>query len=700
MLRATFQHLVRGISAEKEAALWRQGILTWEDFEKRNPLPEPPSDNKGKPVQNSLFSAPRAALCTGNAAFFSDLLNRREHFRIPLTFPEKTIFLDIETTGLSRYYDIITLVGWSSQGSYGVFVRGQDDAGLREIMRDAQVIVTFNGSLFDLPFLRAGFPDLKIPPVHIDLRFLAKRVGLSGGQKSIEQELGIKRPSAVLGIRGDSAPVLWHKYRRGSLDALKLLIEYNHCDIEGMKYILDDVVARLFGKLGIPRRIQQSVPRFAKPRKLILINGKERKGDSAHAIQMLPYLGSSGPEITLSDLLPRHASDSLRIVGIDLTGSENRLTGWCLLRGKVAITRTLRTDEELVAATVESHAHLVSIDSPLSLPTGRISVFDDDPGRREFGIMRTCERVLKQRGINVYPTLIPSMQRLTERGIRLATRLRGLGIPVIESYPGAAQDIMGIPRKRASLEMLREGLAEFGVAGEYMNKKVTHDELDAITSAVVGAFFWSGKFEALGTGEEEALIIPDLKATTRRWQDRRMIGISGPVAAGKTSAARHLQHLGFFYARYSMVLESILKARGEHATREDLQKFGELVHNECGQRWLGRRLLETLPQDGDIVIDGLRFPEDHAFLAETFGPAFRHVHIRASVKVRNARFRTRERGGRGLRKAQKHPVEQKIDEVLQLSHTVITNEDSIQSLRKNLDMLVYTNHPNDKCRSL
>ena len=698
MLRATFQHIVRGISAQREVALWKQGILSWDDFEKRNPLQRGPFNRK--PETNHLFSAPRAALRTGDAAFFAKLLHRREHFRIPLAFPEKTIFLDIETTGLSRYYDIITLVGWSSQGRYGLFVRGQDDSKLRAIMRDAQVIVTFNGSLFDLPFLRTAFPDLKIPPVHIDLRFLAKRVGLSGGQKSIEQELGIERPSAILDIRGDSAPVLWHRYRRGSLDALKLLIEYNHCDIEGMKEIFDDVVVKLFGKLGIPRRVRQSVPRFAKPSKRILINGQEKKPHSAHAIQILPYLGSSGPEITLSDLLPRHATDSLRIVGIDLTGSENRLTGWCLLTGKIAVTQCLRTDEELVAATVEARPYLVSIDSPLSLPSGRVSVWDDDPGRREFGIMRNCERVLRQRGINVYPTLIPSMQRLTERGIRLAARFRRLGIAVIESYPGAAQDIMGIPRKRASLDMLCEGLAEFGVAGEYISNKVTHDELDAITSAVVGAFFWSGKFEALGTGDDEALIIPDLKVNTRRWQGRRVIGISGPIAAGKTTAARHLELLGFRYARYSMVLEAALKARGEHPDREDLQKFGELVHNEYGQRWLGRRLLETLPQDGDIVIDGLRFPEDHAFLVETFGPAFRHVHIKASEQVRNTRFKTREIGGKGLRKVQTHPVEQQVGGVLQLSHAAITNEDTLQSLRKHLNMLVRTYYPHYKCLSL
>lgn len=64
MLRATFQQIVRGIGAEKEAALWRQGILSWDDFEKR----EGPFNRE--PEKNHLFSAPRAALRTGDAAFF------------------------------------------------------------------------------------------------------------------------------------------------------------------------------------------------------------------------------------------------------------------------------------------------------------------------------------------------------------------------------------------------------------------------------------------------------------------------------------------------------------------------------------------------------------------------------------------------------------------------------------------------------
>ncbi len=44
----------------------------------------------------------------------------------------------------------------------------------------------------------------------------------------------------------------------------------------------------------------------------------------------------------------------------------------------------------------------------------------------------------------------------------------------------------------------------------FLNNSVSHDELDAITSAVVGLFFWTGKFEALGNEEEEYLIIPKI----------------------------------------------------------------------------------------------------------------------------------------------------------------------------------------------
>ena len=76
------------------------------------------------------------------------------------------------------------------------------------------------------------------------------------------------------------------------------------------------------------------------------------------------------------------------------------------------------------------------------------------------------------------------MKSLTMRGMRLAEELRKQGLPVIESYPGAAQDILGIPRKGSSLEELKWGLNRAGIHGTYLKNRVTHDEVDAITSAL------------------------------------------------------------------------------------------------------------------------------------------------------------------------------------------------------------------------
>ncbi|HVA12925.1 MAG TPA: ribonuclease H-like domain-containing protein, partial [Stellaceae bacterium] len=104
----------------------------------------------------------------------------------------RVLFLDVETTGLSRYYDRLTLVGWLMDGVYRVWVPGDDPEPLLAALRSAAALVTFNGTLFDLAFLSKSYPGLALPKVHADLRFLARRIGLTGGQKAIEAELGIK----------------------------------------------------------------------------------------------------------------------------------------------------------------------------------------------------------------------------------------------------------------------------------------------------------------------------------------------------------------------------------------------------------------------------------------------------------------------------------------------------------------------------
>ena len=179
----------------------------------------------------------------------------------------------------------------------------------------------------------------------------------------------------------------------------------------------------------------------------------------------------------------------MKVVGIDLTGSEDKFSGLAILDDECRVrTARLKSDPAIEGYVLGAAPELVSIDSPLSLPENSTLIYRD------------CELQLKRRGIGVYWCLLPSMKALTMRGIALAKRLRAMNFPVIESYPGAAQDILGMPRKKKGIKELAAALARYGVVGDL---EVTHDELDAVTAAIVGILYLGGDYEALG-----CLILP------------------------------------------------------------------------------------------------------------------------------------------------------------------------------------------------
>lgn len=603
MLKSTFQHL-KGFGEKTEKSLWSKGITDWDAYlETVNPLLRL---IQGEGIPEAIRLS-QEAYSRKDMDFFAEALPSSEYYRIALEVPEDVIFIDIETTGLSVYYDIITVVGWSVGRNYGVYINGQDQSLFRNAIENAKAIVTFNGTLFDLKFIDKHFESLDVPKTHIDLRFLCKRIGLSGGQKSIEKEIGFKRKGKIKDMQGEAAPILWHKYRRGDTKAMEKLIEYNHADIEGMKFILDECVKRIIKQNKIPKKIQRSY-NFSEQVSSISWDNSE---SSKYGVSIQAYSGSTKPLITYNELNEILPLGNLCVIGIDLVSSEDRESGFCTLRGNSAFTRRVKSDKEMIQLALDAGAHLVSIDSPLSIPKGRTTFFDDDPYRAEFGITRECERILKHRGINSYPCLIQSMQKLTRRGMLLADKFRELGIPVIESYPGAAQDIMGIPRKQAGIAYLADGLGEFGIQGEFLRTPVSHDELDAITSAIVGHFFWSGMFEGLGNSEEEYLIIPDLNADYSSWLSKRIIGVSGLPQAGKFIAP--------------IPIPTFQAHNGEST---DLQQ----------DRLRIKSIVEDIGPRRHALVVNIRRNEDHAAFKEAFGPGFIHIACNTEDSRENDSF--------------------------------------------------------------
>ncbi|MDR1309436.1 MAG: ribonuclease H-like domain-containing protein [Deltaproteobacteria bacterium] len=241
MLSRTFMH-IPGVSSAKEKKLWGLGILDHDRLLASGLVADPTS-------QPDWHVETKLALKRHDHGYFTSRLPPSEHYRLALDYPTETAFLDIETTGMNKTYDHVTVIGWSMGGAFDVMVHGRDDPGkfIADMAR-AKAMVTFNGRTFDVPVIARTYPGISLPRAHADLRYLCKKVDLSGGQKAVEAQIGLERQQGK--GSGEQAVILWHAFKRGrSLEirkaALRDLIVYNHADVEGMKPILDICVERL-----------------------------------------------------------------------------------------------------------------------------------------------------------------------------------------------------------------------------------------------------------------------------------------------------------------------------------------------------------------------------------------------------------------------------------------------------------------------
>jgi predicted nuclease with RNAse H fold len=187
------------------------------------------------------------------------------------------------------------------------------------------------------------------------------------------------------------------------------------------------------------------------------------------------------------------------------------MTGFCALDAVLTCTtRILLTDTEILEQTIAARPDVVSIDAPLFLPKGRASIETRGPPH-----IRACDRELLRMRIRFFPISLGPMRKLTSRGIQLRTKFEAKNLTVIESFPGAIQDILGMPRKQRGIENLRTGLIDFGVRGDVTKREITDHELDAITSALVGKMYFDGDYRAIGDPEEGLMILPAPRRTGR-----------------------------------------------------------------------------------------------------------------------------------------------------------------------------------------
>lgn len=404
------------------------------------------------------------------------------------------------------------------------------------------------------------------------------------------------------------------------------------------------------------------------------------------------HLGARSPRLTARIQLPQNVPAGSRVIGIDLTAGD-KLSGIALLDGFSVQTCSLSSDREILEYIASQEPAIVSIDSPLGLPGGGDSI---DP---KAGIVRVAEQDLASIGISAYPALIDSMKNLTLRGIRLRAAIRSLPTApaVIESYPGAAQDILCIPRKQKSLALLREGLQRLGLTGPGLLTK-SHDEMDAVTSAIVARYFESGRFEAMGIEKEAQLIVPKVRPLD--FSDSPIICLAGKTGAGKSVVARYLSAFyGFEWVRTRDAIRQLLKEDADSPPSQrmfnkgfnknaisetDLQEFGAIVLNRYHQAPLREKLTFLVSAcHAPIVVDSIRDTVD----LDTTALAGRPVIIwfldcHDSLIQRRLATRTKF-GASNVRMPS--PVDLKAANIRREAHEIIPNNGSLEELRWRVD---------------
>ena len=233
MLKNTFLH-IPGIGGVTEKRFWESGVHSWQDFTKDCPIRLSPykQETISRYIQES-----QQHIKSGKPEYFSDLLPANQQWRLFPEFRDSTVYLDIETTGLDRYYDSITTIALYDGEAIFYYVNGRNLNDFLDVINSYKVIVSYNGKSFDIPFIESSF-GIKLNHAQIDLRYILASLGYKGGLKSCEVQLGIDRGD-LKDIDGYFAVLLWNDYQEhGNEKALESMLAYNIQDTVNLETLM------------------------------------------------------------------------------------------------------------------------------------------------------------------------------------------------------------------------------------------------------------------------------------------------------------------------------------------------------------------------------------------------------------------------------------------------------------------------------
>ncbi len=228
MITSTFCHL-SGIGERTEHDLWTAGWLTWDGLACATGL-------RGRlAALPARIAESQQALAARSWPHFASILHGRHAWRWLDTLADRVVYLDIETTGGPPGHDAVTVVSGYDGREVSLFVRDENLADFPPYLAQFDLLVSYNGASFDVPHLRAHFPLLRVPPVHLDLRYPLRNLGYRGGLKRAEVACGLAREDGLAELDGLAAIWLWERHQSGDSRALPTLLRYAAEDVVGLE---------------------------------------------------------------------------------------------------------------------------------------------------------------------------------------------------------------------------------------------------------------------------------------------------------------------------------------------------------------------------------------------------------------------------------------------------------------------------------
>jgi uncharacterized protein YprB with RNaseH-like and TPR domain len=233
MIEKTFCH-IPGVSVRFERMLWENGIRSWDCL----------MDDKAVPIStdrlrriNEHLRRSRDHVILSDPGFFARNLPSRHHWRIFSAFRHSVAYIDIETTGLGDPRDHITTIALYDGKKVFHYVYGENLEDFKTDIQRYKLLVTYNGKCFDVPFIRRSL-GIAIPQAHIDLMYVLRGLGITGGLKGCEKKLGLDRKD-LNGVDGYFAVLLWREFlRSGDRAALETLLAYNIEDVINLETLM------------------------------------------------------------------------------------------------------------------------------------------------------------------------------------------------------------------------------------------------------------------------------------------------------------------------------------------------------------------------------------------------------------------------------------------------------------------------------